>query len=199
MKKQRALKVLPAFSVLILLAVFFQNCGPAKISSENDTVVLNSTENTNVTPPPLPTPTPFSFDGLIMAESSDLCLDVDGGLLTDGTSIGTWGCETDSARQNFAMRPSGGGYTLRASHSGSCLSTQDSGLISGTWVVQNICASLPGQIWNYQDLGSRRFKLVDRNSGRCLTASDNLFNGSLNQLYIATCNGANIYQNFSWR
>jgi hypothetical protein len=202
MKIQRAINALPAFSILVLLVVLFQNCGPAKISAElQGTAVLNSTVNPNLTPPlPTPIPTPFSYDGLIVAESSDLCMDVDGGFLADGTSIGTWGCEAANvARQTFSMRPSGSGYSLRASHSGSCLSVQGGGLASGTLMVQNTCGSFPGQIWNYQDLGGSRFKLVDRNSGRCLTATDQLFNGGLNQMYIATCNAGNTFQNFHWR
>ncbi|MEM7092154.1 MAG: galactose oxidase-like domain-containing protein [Actinomycetota bacterium] len=108
---------------------------------------------TPIPPTPTPTPTPTTVPiepgepGPIVANASNLCLDVAGASASAGTDVLLWPCgdpQPDHRRWNvIEVEPSI--FEFRAVHSGQCLSVD--GAAAGAGVVQWPCDADPAQRW----------------------------------------------------
>lgn len=151
------------------------------------------------TPTPTPSPTPMMEKTAAIKTMINYCLDVSEASLANAASIEQWEC-LGVNNQVFRLRSVANvtnGFNVIAMHSGQCMNTRARATADGTLVNQWPCDGASNQVWVYQNLGNDHFRLVDSNSGKCLTVRD--FDINVNQqAFISTCNSGNLNQVFHW-
>jgi hypothetical protein len=151
------------------------------------------------TPAPTPTPTPTPAADLritgVIGTNSGYCFDIADNSYDNGAAAILWNCDGNTI-QTFRLRPGNGSYTLSNGDTRKCLDVAGSNTSSGSGIIQYDCmAGALNQTWSYQDNGDGTFKMVDANSGKCMTSPNDV----LGQLYISTCRSSNPNQNFHWQ
>jgi hypothetical protein len=145
-------------------------------------------------PPPTPTPTPLRITGAI-GTSTGYCLDILDNSFDNSAPVINWNCDGNTI-QIFRLRAGNGSYTLTNGDTKKCVDVAGLHTESGSVINQYDCiAGALNQTWGYQDNGDGTFKLVDANSGKCMTSAPDV----LGQLYISTCRSSNFNQNFHWQ
>ncbi|MFC5828609.1 RICIN domain-containing protein [Nonomuraea insulae] len=124
-------------------------------------------------------PAPGAYS--VVNNASGLCLTVPGSSSSDGLQLTQSGC--GGAGQTWNVAASGGGYTLKAAHSGKCAGVRDASTSAGKAVQQESCSGASSQTWTLPESGAT-VRVVNANGGKCLNTMDN-----------ATSSGALVQQN----
>ncbi|HEX4811450.1 MAG TPA: RICIN domain-containing protein [Nonomuraea sp.] len=117
----------------------------------------------------------------VVNNGSGLCLTVPGATSSDGVQLTQTGC--GGSGQTWNLTASGGGYTLKAAHSGKCAGVRDASTSAGKAVQQESCTGASSQTWTMPESGST-VRVVNANGGKCLNIKDN-----------STASGALVQQN----
>jgi len=207
MRKKVTRILLILVSILIPLALF-QNCGPAKVSSDHYSETASSVSPyvesppppistaTPVATPPSPTPTPSVS---MLKTNGEYCLarsqqaDSSGGL-----ELIQAPCINDTS-QYFIKGDTGTAnvFSLTSAASGECINVPGASTTAGTKVNFWQCYSVAWMQWIFSDNGNGTFRLIDNNSKNCLTY--NAYSVTTDQqLYISTCDAADPRQSFHY-
>ncbi|QKW07516.1 RICIN domain-containing protein [Streptomyces sp. NA04227] len=124
----------------------------------------------------------------LVSKSSDKCLDIPGGSVTDGAAAVQWTCGPQ-LNQRFTVADQGNGYVkLINLNSGRCLDVADASDADGAAVVQWACGNQTNQQWKLTETGDGYRQVISRSSGKCLDVSGNS-SGDGAPLVQWTCGG----------
>lgn len=121
-----------------------------------------------------PSAAAVTFTSTLVAQHSNLCLDVPGDSTANGTQLVQATCD-QGASQRFTLTPVSGvtdTYTVSPGHtSGKCVAVSGASTADLVQIVQAACASgQPSQQFQLQTVssGSKTFRLVARHSSKCV-------------------------------
>ncbi|MGV9313628.1 ricin-type beta-trefoil lectin domain protein [Streptomyces sp. NPDC003691] len=126
--------------------------------------------------------------GPVMGFAANLCMDIAGSDVTDGTPLRLDDC-SGKARQRFEFRPDGKVWTLYQRKT--CMDVSGGGTADGTPLQIADCSANPAQTFRLQTDGS----LVNPQSGKCVEPV-NLGGSTGFRLQLQTCDGS---RNQKWQ
>ncbi|MFF0437185.1 ricin-type beta-trefoil lectin domain protein [Streptomyces sp. NPDC004327] len=126
--------------------------------------------------------------------STNLCLDVEGGRIADGTRVQLYGCNWSNSQawRRVPIDDSLDGFELRAL--GQCLDVAGGVAVERTRIQVYGCNGTVAQRWVHEGTGNR---LRNLGTNMCLDVTDGII-ASGTKLQLFTCNGSPS-QYFDWR
>ncbi|MCM2681307.1 RICIN domain-containing protein [Echinimonas agarilytica] len=123
---------------------------------------------------------------------SNLCLDVAGGAMWNGSNYQQWVCNTGNQNQRFKFNSLGNGeYAISSQKSQLCMELASGSSADGAVIQQWVCNYADQkQRWTLFDKGSNTFEIRNKQSGKCMEVRNNSgANGGVIQQ--SSCDGGN--------